>query len=210
MKVLALEGAASQGAETEIIHLYDLDYKGCKSCFACKMKDGKSYGKCAMKDDLAAIYQKVEEADAIVFGSPIYFGRITGEMASFLERLLFPNLVYRMTDRSLFQKKIHTGFIYTMNVPEAMVEVYGGVQHQEVNKRALQALFGASEILCSYDTFQFDDYTKVVAPMFDPEIKARRRDEEFPKDCAKAFDMGVRFVTEPVVVTELSYSYTSK
>ena len=30
----ALEGAASQGAETELIHLYDLNYKGCISCFA--------------------------------------------------------------------------------------------------------------------------------------------------------------------------------
>lgn len=39
----ALEGAASQGAETELIHLYDLNYKGCVSCFACKIKNGKSY-----------------------------------------------------------------------------------------------------------------------------------------------------------------------
>ena len=40
----ALEGAAAQGAETELIHLYDLNFKGCISCFACKLKDGKSYG----------------------------------------------------------------------------------------------------------------------------------------------------------------------
>jgi multimeric flavodoxin WrbA len=37
----ALEGAASQGAENELIHLYDLNYKGCISCFACKTKGGK-------------------------------------------------------------------------------------------------------------------------------------------------------------------------
>ena len=29
----ALEGAETEGAETEIIHLYDLNFKGCKSCF---------------------------------------------------------------------------------------------------------------------------------------------------------------------------------
>jgi len=50
----ALEGAASQGAETELIHLYDLHYSGCKSCFACKLKEGASYGKCATKDALTA------------------------------------------------------------------------------------------------------------------------------------------------------------
>ena len=48
----ALEGAASQGAETEFIHLYDLNFKGCQSCFACKTIGGKSYGKCARKDDI--------------------------------------------------------------------------------------------------------------------------------------------------------------
>lgn len=37
----ALEGAVSQGAITELIHLYDLNYKGCISCFACKTLGGK-------------------------------------------------------------------------------------------------------------------------------------------------------------------------
>jgi len=40
----ALEGAASRGAETELIHLYDIDFKGCISCFACKTIGGNSYG----------------------------------------------------------------------------------------------------------------------------------------------------------------------
>ena len=52
----ALEGTASEGAETELIHLYDLNFKGCTSCFACKLKDGKSYGKCAMKDELTHVW----------------------------------------------------------------------------------------------------------------------------------------------------------
>ena len=46
----ALEGASSQGAKTELIHLYDLKYKGCISCFACKEKGGKGYGKCVVRD----------------------------------------------------------------------------------------------------------------------------------------------------------------
>jgi transketolase C-terminal domain/subunit len=52
---------------------------------------------------------------------------------------------------------------------------------------------GKSEWLCSYDTLQFDDYSKVYAPRFDPEKKAQRRAEVFPTDCKKAFDMGTRF-----------------
>jgi multimeric flavodoxin WrbA len=90
----ALEGASSQGAETELIHLYDLNYKGCISCFSCKMKNGRSYGKCAVKDDLTPIFQKVLDTQALIFGSPIYLGTATGQMRSFMERLVFPFLPY--------------------------------------------------------------------------------------------------------------------
>ena len=90
----ALEGAASQGAETELIHLYDLEFKGCRSCFKCKTIGDKSYGTCAVKDGLTPILKKVENADAIILGSPIYFGAVSGEMRSFMERLMFPYLTY--------------------------------------------------------------------------------------------------------------------
>ena len=99
----ALEGASSQGAETDLIHLYDLNYKGCISCFACKTKGGESYGRCAVKDDLTPIFKKVEEAGAIILGSPVYFGSVSGEMRSFMERLMFPYLIY--ADPPQFPKK---------------------------------------------------------------------------------------------------------
>ena len=40
----ALKGAESEGAKTRLYHLYDLDFNGCISCFACKRAGGKSYG----------------------------------------------------------------------------------------------------------------------------------------------------------------------
>lgn len=43
----ALNGAKSKGAETELVHLYDVDCKGCVSCFECKKISGKSYGRYA-------------------------------------------------------------------------------------------------------------------------------------------------------------------
>lgn len=66
-------------------HLYDLDYKGCTSCFSCKLKDGKSYGKCAMLVDLTSVLERISGADAFILGSPVYIGTSTGEMRSFLE-----------------------------------------------------------------------------------------------------------------------------
>jgi multimeric flavodoxin WrbA len=189
----ALEGAASQGEETELIHLYDLDFKGCISCFACKTKGGESYGRCAVKDDLTPILRKVEDADAIILGAPIYFLDVTGEMRSFMERLMFPFLTYTDPPQSLFPKKIPTGFIYTMNATEQQMKEYGFDQHLGINEMLLQMIFGASESLFSFDTYQFKDYSKVVSDRFDPEKKAKRRVEIFPGDCEYAFEMGARF-----------------
>jgi multimeric flavodoxin WrbA len=46
----APDGAASEGAAAKLVHLYDLNYRGCYSCFACKLKEGKNYGRCAAGD----------------------------------------------------------------------------------------------------------------------------------------------------------------
>jgi multimeric flavodoxin WrbA len=189
----ALEGAASQGAETELIHLYDLNFRGCTSCFACKRKGGKSYGRCAMKDDLTPILEKIESADAIILGSPIYLGAATGEMRSFMERIVFPYIVYDENYSSLFKRKIPTGFIYTMNVSEDIMGEWGYVQHFKLTEEMLGRTFGSAESLCATDTYQFDDYSKYVVSVFDPEKKAARRKAVFPQDCEKAFAMGVKF-----------------
>ena len=53
-------------------------------------------------------------------------------------------------------------------------------------------IFGSAESLLCFDTYQFEDYSKIVADRFDPEKKAARRREVFPKDCEKAFEMGAR------------------
>lgn len=193
----ALEGAAARGAKTELVHLYDLEFKGCTSCFACKLKGGRSYGKCAMKDGLSPVLDKLAHADAIVLGSPIYFGTVTGEMRSFMERLLFPYLTYTRPPGSLFGRNIPTAFIYTMNVPEAQMKEYAYQVHIGLNENFLSQTFGQSESLCAFETLQFADYDKVVFSYFDPEERRERRKTVFPEDCKKALALGTRLVQQP-------------
>lgn len=188
----ALEGAAAQGAETELVHLYDLDFKGCTSCFACKTRGGKSYGRCAMKDGLTPVLDKIATADALVIGSPVYFGSVTGETRSFMERLLFPYLTYTVPYGTLFPQKLATAFIYTMNVTEERSREFGYEYFLTSNERYAQLLLGTAETLCAFDTCQVDDYAKVVIESFDPVHKAKRRAEALPLDCQRAFDLGRR------------------
>jgi multimeric flavodoxin WrbA len=198
----ALEGAASKGATTEMIHLYDLNYKGCISCFACKLKGGESYGRCAVKDELTPVLSKIVEADAIILGSPIYFARVTGEMRSFMERLLFPYLEYADPWRSIFPRKINTGIIYTMNITEEEMKGLRWACSLDADEMILKMIFGASESIYCYDTYQLENYSKVIDGRTDVKAKEQRRKEVFPKDCKKAYEMGVR-LTEAAPRTDL-------
>lgn len=187
-----LEGAKSGGADTELIHLYDLAFTGCTSCFACKLKGGKSYGRCAVQDDLTMVLDRIRDADALILGSPIYFGTVTGEMRSFMERLLFPYLEYKSPPSTLFDRKIKTAFIYTMNVSEEQMKAAQYAVHIGLNENVLARTFGHAETLCSFETLQFEDYSKVVFSYTDPEARKERRKTVFPKDLEKAFALGAR------------------
>ena len=50
-----IKGAEENNAETELIYLNDLNYKGCISCMGCKLKNGKNIGRCNLKDDLTDV-----------------------------------------------------------------------------------------------------------------------------------------------------------
>jgi len=193
----ALAGAASQGAATELIHLYELDFKGCTSCFACKLKDGGSYGRCAMRDGLTPVLEKLAGADGFVLGSPVYFGTVTGELRSCMERLLFPWFVYARPPQSLFGRKIPTALIYTMNVTAEVMQEYQYPVHFGVNQNYLARIFGQAETLCACETLQFDDYGKYVFDYFDPAERRQRHAQLFPESCRKAFELGGR-LTAPV------------
>jgi multimeric flavodoxin WrbA len=190
----AIKGAKSEGAKAELINLYELDFKGCISCFACKRIGGKSYGHCAVKDDLKRVFANVEKADAVLIGSPIYYGITTGETRSFLERLMFQYSVYDPERSTLFGRKIRTGFIYTAGATDTMVQEMGFDRNAKGTEMAMERIFGSCESFFVTDTYQFNDYSKYVSTRFDPEAKKKRKDEQFPIDCRNAFDLGARLV----------------
>ncbi|HWQ63136.1 MAG TPA: flavodoxin family protein [Methanospirillum sp.] len=76
-----LSGAEKAGAKTELVRLSDLDIKPCIGCGGCKKGNG-----CVQKDDFAGLVGKLETADAVVFGSPVYFGRLNAQAYPFMDR----------------------------------------------------------------------------------------------------------------------------
>jgi multimeric flavodoxin WrbA len=187
-----LMGAASQGAETELIHLYDLDFKGCKSCFYCKTKDNYLKGICAQKDGLSAVLDLLANSTALVMGSPIYLGDITGALRSFIERYVFINLAYDPISPSVLENGPSVGLIYTMNIPSDKLETFGYADLFKTHAALFSRLNGpmVKQLTCC-DTLQFDDYSKYHAPVFDEGHKKEVRKNRFPEDIASAYRMGV-------------------
>lgn len=186
----ALAGAAEKGAETELIHLYQLNYSGCRSCFTCKLKEGGSRGKCVLRDDLSPVLEKAWQADALILGTPIYFGTATGEMRSFFERLLFPWYSYDIDRQSFFDKEIRTALICTMGATEERMMEMGYEYNVALMEMFMKRVFGHAETLVVNDAYQFDDYELYAASRFSPEEKSLRWFEVFPQDCARAYDLG--------------------
>jgi len=149
-----------------------------------------------MRDDLREVLEAVLATDVLILGSPIYFGDVTGETRSFLERLLFPNISYDEFGRSDFPRQVSCGLIFTMNCPAQYVKDVGYDVLFENYVRLMGILKGPCELLTSHETWQFSDYSVMNAAMFDVEAKARRRAEQFPVDCQRAFEMGARLAKE--------------
>ena len=180
------EGATSVSDKIEVktVRLYGLDYKGCMSCMACKIK-GKASNVCKFKDALTPVLEEIAEADGLALGSPIYFGDVTGQMRTFLERLAFPWLSYNNYSMTA-PKRMPVVLMETMNgTPERNnSQGYGSMEY------CIKTVLGEPERLVAYNTYQVKNYERFELASFSEEAKRQWRDEHWENDLQKAFDAG--------------------
>ncbi len=104
MKVLAIMGSPHEGNTLEItqrienklkqlgdvefqyVHLKDVNLKPCKGCFTCFIKGEEC---CPLKDDKEEISQKIEEADGVIFVTPVYYFHVSYLMKMFIDRFAY-------------------------------------------------------------------------------------------------------------------------
>lgn len=185
-----LAGAEAAGGEATLVHLNELTFSGCVSCFSCKRKERREDGVCGIQDELTPLLQDIREADAFVIGSPVYYGTETAATRAFIERLCFPYNSYASDLHSLFPRKINTALIYTMNVKDDTLQQLGYLQHFELMRMTLERHFGSCGLLYCTDTLQFSDYDKFASERFDAQAKQDRHREIFPQDCRRAYTLG--------------------
>ena len=81
---IVAEELQKNGIETEIVHIGNKDIRGCVAC-------GKCYelGHCVFNDMVNEVASKLEQADGLVVGSPVYYAGPNGTLTNLLDRLFY-------------------------------------------------------------------------------------------------------------------------
>ena len=88
--------AKGKGHSTEIFNVYQHKISGCIHCNQCKETE-KTF--CSINDDFQAVIRKIQQADCILFASPVYFGQITGHLKCLLDRFFcFAGVNFKLRD----------------------------------------------------------------------------------------------------------------
>lgn len=86
----AMAGAASRepGLPSEKINLFDYRIEFCKNCLACRdSRTPGPYARCAIRDDMDILSEKLAAADRLIFGTPVHMGYAPGILTAFMERV---------------------------------------------------------------------------------------------------------------------------
>ncbi len=79
---VALQVLAAEGFTTEFISLHDKEVNPCLACLAC----AETKNQCAQEDDFQQTLPRLQAADAILVGTPVYFGSATPNLMALLDR----------------------------------------------------------------------------------------------------------------------------
>ncbi|MBQ8624430.1 MAG: flavodoxin family protein [Oscillospiraceae bacterium] len=74
----------AEGIDTEIVHVGNKDIRGCVACVSCYQT-----GKCSINDIVNELAPKLEEADGLVVGSPVYYASANATLVALLQRLFY-------------------------------------------------------------------------------------------------------------------------
>jgi len=159
--------ASPKGFLCERINLGDLRIGHCKGCRYCK-----AHGKCVIDDDMTALYKKIQDADAIAFSVPVYFGAETGLFKNFLDRL------YALIDnkdgiRTVRFGKEKTGVVaINCGAPDGNMIYHGLMTH----------------LFTVLKSFGVTDVVSGIIPKASPDTV---KESQFAKDLLDAFDFQI-------------------
>ncbi len=102
---LVLEEMERGGVETELLEISELNIQFCKACNRCLTKT-----ECSIQDDdVSGVAEKMVAADAIIIGSPVYFGNVTSMLKTLMDRTRWMHMSENLLDGKLGAALTHAG-----------------------------------------------------------------------------------------------------
>lgn len=133
------DGAAEAGIEALHLFCRDLEIRPCTGCGACS-----NSGECVIRDEMEIVYSAVDQAAAVVVGSPIYF-------------LGTPSIAKRVIDRfqPRWARRHVLGILPGPARPGALVSTAGAPSHSVFGgvQRTVEALFEVVDVSCRANLF---------------------------------------------------------
>jgi len=126
---LALSEAAKElqnnGIDTEIVQLGTHPVRSCIACNSCA---AKGENKCVFDDDICnLVSSKMKESDALIIGSPVYYGQPNGGLLSLIQRLFYSAGCYfkgkPAAAVAVCRRGGATASLQTMNMPFMMMHM---------------------------------------------------------------------------------------
>ena len=79
----AAEGVKAEGGEADVVAIGNLKIAPCNACDSCRTRPEAG---CVIKDDMQPLYQKIKEAQGIIFATPVYWFNVSAQMKLFIDR----------------------------------------------------------------------------------------------------------------------------
>lgn len=145
----ALAAAEAAGAQTELVSVVGKNIAPCDGCGSCRRN-----GACQIEDDMEPIYQQLEAADAIVFGSPVYFGSVSAQAKAVMDRtylfLAGRRLKGKVAAPVLAARRVGAGqtrtLLYGFFMSHGMVPVRGAIGYGREKGDVKQGVGGAQGV----------------------------------------------------------------
>lgn len=172
--------------EVEKVNIYDLDFKGCRSCFACQMKSTED-GQCLFHDGAYDLLRGIKASDGLVFAAPVYYFDVPAQMRAILERLFYPGECDR---------EIPVAAIYTMNQKKENMDRFFKHHLDDIAFFFRNQFKTEPEQLYVCNTLHWKNPEKYKFPMDWYIDKSEYHDEHFSSALQSCYDAGVKLANK--------------
>jgi len=169
----ALQGAQREGAEVELYSVAGKAIEPCDGCRACN-----ETGECHIKDDMQNLYNKLLEADGIIFGTPIYFYSMAAQAKTIIDRTIALN----RPERSLANK---VGGVVVVGGSLGIIDAVKDLYFYIVTRQMLPANFVAAYASGKGDVRKMEQGMKAAWELGRQMVQLAAKNFEYPSEFRK-------------------------